>query len=203
MNAKLIQVDHKEVKTLFIGEDVIVISTKRELDPEKFINFHKYPKVMERSERLKFSNFQEFQLKDNDLSIKANSRSTNEKIKLNQVHIDQENKQKLKEALSTIKQFNNEEKVENKLMGVSNSTSFYIAVASAIMLGLLLSGTTNFESSGSRKGRAAGKMLQWLIDILGTVGAIVLFSAIFIVGVYFMIKKFRNPSVIEYYKLSS
>ena len=203
MNAKLIHVDHKEVKTLFIGEDVIVISTKRESDPEKFINFHKYPKIMESSERLKFSNFQEFQLKDNDLLIRANSRSTNEKIKLDQVHIDQKNKQKLKEALSTINRFTNEEKVENKLMSVLNSTSFYIAITSAIMLGLLLSGTTDFESSNSRKGRAAGKLLQWLLDTIGPVGAIILFSAIFVIGVYFMIKKFRNPSVIEYYKLTS
>lgn len=188
-------VDSKEIKSIHIGENTISLCQYEEKSEEKFINFHKYSKVIDKSKRIKFNEIIKITVINKVMSFKSYSKFEDLNTKLNNIRFSSQNDANIfLETLTNIELFNITTKKENKFIGVLKSNSFLIFLFGAFFSYLLISGNTHFDiNSGSTKTKLGALLLNSIINFLGLTLATIICVLIFLLGSFLIWKKFNNP----------
>jgi len=192
---RVFQINHTEIKSIYVGEDLFSISRIAESDEEKFINFYKYPEMLEKTDRFKYEDIKEICFKDNELSIKAN-RGYIDGVEYNEIVLNpKEDTSTMIEVIESVGTLLKVEKPENRIKGVLNSAGFGIFLFATIFVILITTGNTDFSSSGGRaKNRLIARVIDAVFQFLGPTVSLILFVLLALIGVFFMWKKYQKPS---------
>ena len=188
-------INDQEIKSIHIGDRNITLCKYRELDEDKFINFQKHPKLIEKSERIKYDEIIKVKVIYNKLSFKSYSKFDDSITKFKNLKFDSSvNANSFVNQLNKIDSLKLTVKKENKLVGVINSPSFLIFIGGFAFSYLMLTGKTNFDTtSGTTKKKSGALILNFIIDLLGPTLTTIISVIIMLFGCFLMWKKLNNP----------
>ncbi|QDO94237.1 hypothetical protein FNB79_09725 [Formosa sediminum] len=190
MEEKIYQVDERNIKSIFFGRKEFIFSKEKIEVSVQFTELHKYPRLIEKTVRIRFGDIKKLIINENEVKIKAyvkmNSLSFNETFKLKEKDFIT-----FKEQLETL-QYEKNLIQESKYNRLLNHHGVFTVLSGAIFTYLLSTGANFSNTEG--KNKFFGYLIQKIIETLGLTISISISLLILLYGIYTIWKKINEPN---------
>ena len=181
---------------LSVTSDYIIFSKEKIDDEDVYRHAYKHPEIWNQLIKIKIKDIRKISIVENKLEFKGWNYVEDRMFIYTGEFEKTKDISQFSEVFSQSTSWKPTTSQENKWIGMLQSGGAWAVVSGSIMGGLLISGHTDLDlgSSGRAKKRIVGKLVELIIHFVGINGSIVLCIVSILLALYFMYRKFQNPS---------
>ena len=189
MKEKIYQVNERNIKSIFFGKKELIFSKEKIEVSVKFTELHKYPRLIEKTVKIRFDEIKKITFDKNEIKVKAYVKM--ESLNFNENFTLSEND--LTSFKNQIEELQYKKNIirRNKFQRISNHHGIF-AVFTGIIFTYLTATGANFSNTQG-KTKIYGYIIQKTIDTLGPTVSIIISIVILIYGVYSIWRTISKP----------